>query len=180
MELTCWEADTGRISLSEIINWCLVNHSVNRMLVVLRLNQDGNRWRYANPEAGEFVQNSFGPHIITGFQAAEWPGTKSREPAFIYVLNFNEEVKEAVLQTQPSLAKWQHGEQPTLPEDICLFRESDAHPIFLSSTHHYLAWLLSNRVPVLEGFKKTDFASSSFFPQGRYFCRKFQKRKTGR
>ena len=150
------------------------------MLVVLRLQQEGNRWRYAEPQAGEFIQAGFGPHILTGFQAGEWPGTKASEPAFIYVLNFNEEVKEDVLQTQPLLAKWLHGEQPALPEDICLFRESDTHPIFLSSTHHDLAWLLSVSDPAIPGFKKTNFAPGSFFPQGRYFCRKFEKRKTRR
>lgn len=159
------------------MDWCLVHHAVDRMLLVLRLQQEGNKWRYANPKAGAFVQTCFGAHILTGFQADEWPGTQASEPAFIYVLTFNEDVKRAVLQTQSSLAKWQHSEEPPLPEDICLFRESDTYPIFLSSTHNLLAWLISTRTPELHGFKKTNYPAASLFAQGSYFCRKYRRRK---
>jgi hypothetical protein len=181
MELTCWEANTDEASLNEIMSWCLKDHSVDRMLVVLRLYQVGNKWLYTEPKAGEFFQVNFGSYILSGFQAGAWPGTKLLgAPAFVYVLTFNEEVRQVVLRIQPSLTKWQHKENPPLPEDICLFRESDSHPVLVSSTHDLVAWLLSDKTPDVQGFKKTSLRPSSFFPKGKYFCHKYEKRKAGR
>ena len=181
MELTCWEGHADEASLDEIMSWCLEHGSVDRMLVALRLHQVGNKWRYADPKAGQFFQSQFDPYILAGFQADEWPGTRLLgAPGFVYVLTFNEEVKEVVLRTQPSLAKWQHGEKPPLPEDVCLFRESSSHPVLISSTHNLVAWLLSDKNPDMRGFKKVSFPPGQLFPKGNYFCRKYKKRKTGR
>ena len=181
MELTCWEADARVASLDEIMNWCLQHHAVDHMLVGMRLDQVGNKWRYHDPEAGEFLQSQFGSYILTGFQASEWPGTRLLvQPGFVFVLTFNEEVKELILRTQPSLSKWQHGEDPPLPEDICLFRETASHPILVTRTHDLDAWVISDKDPKLQGFRKIDIPPNKFFPQDKYFCRKFKKRNTGR
>lgn len=175
MNLTCWEALAKDTSFEEIMTWCLEEHSVDRLLWVLRMDPVGNKWRYADFKAGEILKSQFGPYILTGFPAIEWPGTQGAQPAFVYVLNFNEEVKQVVLRTEPSLAKWHHLSQRSLPEDPCLFRQSDAHPIFVSVTHENLAWLLTDRTPKLHGFEKTTFEPQTFFPSGKYFCRKYQK-----
>ena len=36
-------------SLSDITRWCLGERGVDRMLVALRLEQHGNKWRYSSP-----------------------------------------------------------------------------------------------------------------------------------
>lgn len=175
MELTCWEADARVAALDEITVWALERH-VDRMVVALRLNQIGNKWRYAEPKAGEFFQAQFGSFILTGFQAAEWPGTELIDhPGFVYVVKFDEEVREVVLRTQPSLAKWRHNENPPLPEDICLFREADSHPILITRTHDLDAWLISDKEPELQGFRKSNLQPEKLFPRSKYFCRKFDQ-----
>jgi len=179
MKLTCWEASTQAVSFEEVMTWCVEQHAVNRLLLVLRLQSAGNKWRYAEPRVGEVLNSQFGSYIVTGFPALEWPGTQASQPAFVYVLNFNDEVKEVVLRTQPSLSNWLHQGQSSLPEDPCLFKDGDSNPVFVSSTHHDLAWLLSDRTPSLNGFKSTNYQPETFFAQGKYFCRKFQKRKCG-
>lgn len=181
MQLTHWEADARVASLSEIMSWCLHHHAVDRMLVALRLHQVGNKWRYADQAAGEAVKALFGPYILTGFQASEWPGTELiGHPGFVYVLTFNEDVKNIILGTQPSLDKWRHGETPSLPEDICLFKEGDLNPILFSRTHDLDAWLITDEQPELQGFKKSKIRPEGLFPKGKYFCRKYEKNKARR
>ena len=181
MTLTCWEADAREVSLSETVRWCLEHHGVDRMLVALRLEQVGNKWRYEEPKAAEFFESQFGPYILTKFQVAEWPGTKLiGHPGLVYVLAFNEEVKELVLRVQSSLAKWEDGEDPPLPEDICLFKESASHPVLVSRTHDLVAWLISDTEPNLQGFKKSTIPPAKLFPTGRHFCRRYKPTKTRR
>ena len=179
--LFAWKADAREVSLSDIMRWCLDQHGVDRMLVALRLTQVGNKWRYLQPKAAEFFKSQFAPYILTGFQAAAWPGTELiSHPGFVYVLAFNDEVMELTLRIQPSLAKWQDGEDPPLPEDICLFKESASHPVLISRTHDLDAWLISDTDPNLQGFRKSDIPAAQLFPTGKYFCRKFKPAKTGR
>ena len=159
------------------MTWCLKKHSVDHLLFVLRREQIGNKWRYANPEAGERFHATFDPFVVTGFAAQEWPGTKSSAPDFVYVLRFDEEVKELVLQTEASLKNWLHSGATPLPEDPCLFRETDPHPIFVTSIHHDVAWLLSETKPELPSFKRTEYSPRSLFPEGKYFCRKYKTRR---
>ncbi|MBA3241726.1 MAG: hypothetical protein H0T60_10920 [Acidobacteria bacterium] len=176
MKLTCWGADTRVVSLGEVMSWCLLQHHVDRMLVALRLEQHGNKWRYANEAAGESVKALFAPFILTGFQASEWPGTQLvGHPGFVYVLNFDEAVKNIVLATQPSLDKWGHSEDLPLPEDICLFKEADSHPILVSRTHDLDAWLITDKEPTLQGFAKTNIPPGNMFPEGRFFCKKYER-----
>ena len=181
MTLICWEGDARVVSLSETMRWCLDHHGVDRMLVALRLEQVGNKWRYEEPKAAEFFTSQFGPHILTGLQAAEWPGTILFDhPGFVYVLAFNEEVMELALRIQPSLAKWDDGENPPVAEDICLFKESASHPVLVSRTHDLVAWLISDTEPNLQGYRKSNIQPAKLFPTGKYFCRKYKPTKTRR
>jgi hypothetical protein len=174
MTVTCWESFAHDASFAEIMRWCLKHHAVDHLLLVLRRQQIGNKWRYADEKAGERFHSTFNPYVVTGFATQEWPGTKASEPAFVYVLNFNDEVRELVLQTEPSLEKWLHSGH-SLPEDPCLFRASDSHPILVTSIHHDVAWLISDKNPDLKGFKPAAYPPSSLFPEGKYFCRKYKK-----
>ena len=181
MQLTCWEADARVVSLSEIMSWSLEHHAVDRMLVALRLQQVGNKWRYVEPRAAELFHSQLGSYVLTGFQAAAWPGTELiGHPGFVYVLTFDKQVMEIVLRTQPSLAQWQHSENPSLPEDICLFRESASHPVLITRTHDLNAWLISETKPEPQGFKKKTIPPAQLFPAGKYFCRKYKQRTTRR
>jgi hypothetical protein len=176
-QLICWEADAHAASLSEIISWCLRHHAVDRMLVALRLHQVGNKWRYSDLAAGENLQSLFGKYILTGFQVSEWPGTQLfGPPAFVYVLTFNEDVKNIILNTQPSLTKWKRGENPPLPEDICLFKESDSNPILVTCTHEPYTWLITDKRPDLQGFRKIKMSPEALFYKGKYFCRKYDSK----
>ena len=181
MQLMCWEANARVVSLSEIMSWSLEHHAVDRMLVALRLQQVGNKWRYEEPKAAEFFHLQFGSYVLTGFQASAWPGTELiGHPGFVYVLDFDEQVMKIVLRTQSSLAGWQHSENPSLPEDICLFRESASHPTLISRTHDLNAWLISETKPEPQGFKASTLSPARLFPAGKYFCRKYKKRNTDR
>lgn len=174
--LKYWEADARVVSLSEIMSWSLEHHAVDRMLVALRLQQVGNKWRYMEPEAAEILHSQLGPYVLTGFQAAAWPGTELiGHPGFVYVLTFDEQVMEIVLRIQPSLAQWQHSEKPSLPEDVCLFRESASYPILISRTHDLNAWLISETKPELQGFTSNTTPPAQLFPAGKYFCRKYKR-----
>jgi hypothetical protein len=151
------------------------------MLVALRLDQVGNKWRYSDQAAGENVKSLFGKYILTGFQASEWPGTELiGHPGFVYVLTFNEDVRKIILGTQPLLEKWQHGKNPSLPEDICLFKESDSNPILVSVTHELDAWLITHKKPELQGFNKSEISPEKLFYKGKYFCRKYNTKQVPR
>lgn len=163
--------------MSDITSWCLREHGVDRMLVALRLERYGNKWRYASAAAGERVNLIFGQHIITGFQASEWPGTQlSSHPGFVYIIRFDEGVRDILLNAEPSLNKWLHNNSVPLPEDICLFKESDLHPTLISVTHECRAWLISDRTPPIQGIRPSKFRLDELFPATQYFCRKYKRR----
>lgn len=171
-----WELDARTADLDEITSWCLREEGVDRMLVALRLERHGNKWRYLSPAAGERVRLLFGRHVITGFQASEWPGTQlSGHPGFVYVIRFDEEVRDILLNTEPSLSGWLHNSPTPLPEDICLFKDSDAHPTLLSVTHESRAWLISDRDPPVRGIRPSRFRLDELFPPTKYFCRKYKR-----
>lgn len=171
-----WELDARAASLAEITSWCLRERGVNRLLVALRLGRQGNKWRYASPAAGERVSLLFGPHIIAGFQASEWPGTQlSAHPGFVYVIRFGESVRSVLLNTEPSLDRWLHNRPDPLPEDICLFKESAPHPTVVSVTHESRAWLISDHTPPIADIRPSRFRLDELFPSTRYFCRKYKR-----
>lgn len=174
--MNSWELDARAASLGEITSWCLRERGVDRMLVALRLERRGNKWRYASPAAGERVTLLFGPHIITGFQASEWLGTQlSGHPGYVYVIRFDEDVRDGVVNTEPSLDKWLHNRPDPLPEDICLFNEADPNPALVSVTHEGRAWLISDHTPAIAGIHPSKFRLDELFPSTRYFCRKYKR-----
>lgn len=118
-----------------------------------------------------------GPHVRECFLASGWPGTELfRQASLVYMLTFNENVKDLVVQVEPNLNKW-NAFDAGLPEDLCLFRLGEPHPIFISVTHEGLAWLLTNKKPTLQGVSLEKVVDSEklrhesmAFP-GKYFCR---------
>ena len=128
-------------------------------------------------EARQRLRQLFGSYMVTSFRASAWPGTEViGSPGLVSVIRFNKSVKEILLLTQPDLQKWLHYTQPSLPEDICLFKEAAVHPSFVSVTHEGQAWLISQQEPGLPGIKESAHRAKSLFFDGPYFCRKYQKR----
>lgn len=178
MKLSCWNLDLGAVSGEELFDWCLREHSVNRMLVAVRLEQHGGRWRALVPGSTDHFQARFAAHIREQFLASGWPGTESiGQPGLMYLVEFNLQVKELTLQIEPDLRRWSIDDKPPLPEDICLFRMGDSHPIFVSVIHEGDAWLFTNKKPTIKGVSlgkavDTDRLRQELiaFP-GKYFCR---------
>jgi len=177
MKITCWNVDLRIVSSVGLLEWCLREHGVDRMLVAVRLEKSRARWMPMNPEASDRLERLFSPHIRERFLASGWPGNEMfRHPGFVYLLEFGTAVKDLVLRVEPNLHKW-HIDDGPLPEDICLFRLGDPHPIFVSVIHEGDAWLLTNKEPQLRGISLDKVINSKnlrkellAFP-GKYFCR---------
>ena len=177
MKITRWNVDLRTVSSEELFEWCLREHGVNRMLVAVRLERGRGRWIPSSPEASERFERLFSAHIRERFLASAWPGSYMvRHPGFVYLLEFSREVQSLVLQVAPNLNKW-HIDDGPLPEDVCLFRQGDPHPTFLSVTHDHDAWLLTNKDPTLHGVSRDRAIDSGTFRQetiafpGKNFCR---------
>lgn len=178
MKITCWTVDLRVVSSAELFEWCLREHGVDRMLMALRLEQHEGRWRALIPRSSDRFEERFTPHIRERFLASGWPGTESiGQPGLVYLLEFNRAVKELILEVEPDLNKWSIDDKPPLPEDICLFRHGDRHPIFVSVIHEGDAWLLTNKKPALQGVSLDEAIDSDKLRQeliafpGKYFCR---------
>lgn len=176
MSVKSWKIDTSVTTLNELSSLCLLHDQVDRMLVALRLERSGNKWRHASDEAGDRVRRLFEPYILTSFQASAWPGTELiKHPGLVFVVKFDETVKDLMVKTEPNLNKWVHHGQPSLPEDICLFKATGSHPSLVSVTHEKRAWLITNKTPELQGVSINNSPTEGLYFEGEYFCRKYNK-----
>ena len=178
MMISCWTVDLRLVSSAELFEWCLREHGVDHMLVALRLEEYEGRWRALVPGSSDRFETHFSAHIQERFLASGWPGTESfRQPGLMYLLEFNRAILNLMLEIESDLSKWSIDDRSPLPEDICLFRDGDPHPVFLSVIHEGDAWLLTNRNPMLQGVSLDKAVESDrlreeliAFP-GKYFCR---------
>jgi hypothetical protein len=167
MSLACWQVDLNKVSLSELLSWCLLRHNVDRMLVV-----PGERPPVGGSSARASVKTLFGPYILDSFLASAWPGTDIFNGLnLITVLEFNETVKEIVLNTEPDFSKWRNDNKPPLPEDISLFKATASHPALVTVTHEGYAWLIDDKAPELKCRLDTITRPQALFWDGKYFCR---------
>jgi len=177
MKITSWNVDLRVVQSAELLDWCLREHGVDRMLVAMRLRKNRGRWIADAPKACARFERLFAPYILERFLASGWPGNEMlRHPGLLYLQEFGPRVKELLLNVEPDLNKW-HMDEGALPEDICLFRRGDPHPIFVSVIHEGDAWLLTNRKPNFRGISLDKVIESAdlrkellAFP-GKYFCR---------
>ncbi len=104
-------------------------------------------------------------------------GGYCEEAVLIYILEFNEAVKDLFLSIEPNLRNWRERNRTPLPEDICLFKTGDLHPTLLSALHEGRAWLLTNANPGLKGvsFSKTvrveNLDREFFISREKHFCK---------
>jgi len=171
-----WRIDSTRqrfsLPLNSIFNWCIKHQKPDRMLIVIGMERSHGRWRVEEPRAERWVKKYLGEFIIETFLAQGWPGNLlSYAPARVFVLQFSNKVEKIILDKEPRLENWGDWRRPPLPEDICLFRSDDSHPIFVSTVHERDAWLFSEKRPRLKGLSEdTSVNIEEYFFKGKYFC----------
>jgi hypothetical protein len=165
MSKKCWSINPQQSR--ELLTWCLRSQKVDRMLVVVRMEQ------HATPrELEQGVRRLFGKNLLDDFNATAWPGTELiGHPAHVFVVKVDELIADLIVRTQPDLTKWLHAGNPPLPEDICLFASGADAPALVSVTHEKLFWVIAEQNPKLEGLRETTLRPDELFWQGKYFCR---------
>lgn len=177
----CWSVNLRAESSRELLSWCLNHQQVDRMLVVVRMEQDDKTGRYSTlRELEQLTKTLFGPNVLEDFQASAWPGTELiKHRAHVSLVRFDESIAEVILRTEPDFTRWRHPSNLPLPEDICLFNSSADTPTLVSVTHEELCWIIVEQKPKLDGVRETNFGPEKLFWQGKYFCRQqgAQRRK---
>jgi hypothetical protein len=174
--MQCWQFNTDAVSLPSILSWSIATAHVDRMLFTMHLSLGKGKKR--SPPAGveRNVQKIFGEFIVATFWASAWPGTKLiGHKGKVWVIRFDEEVKELVLRTQPQLSRWHNNE--SLPEDLCVFREGSRYPALISVTHEKDAWLISAPDPRIPSTRKTKIPPSELIFDGKFFCKEWPNNK---
>ena len=170
-KMSVWEVDTGSAPLSQILSWGL-SQQVDRMLVSVRLTKRGGEKSSAPVGVERRLEKLFGENVLDSLKASAWPGTElTNHRGLIFVIRFNEAVKDIALRAEPELKKWLNTANPPLPEDICLFKTIESYPRFVSVTHEGLAWVLNDKRPKLSGVNKSNLQPQELFFSGRYFCK---------
>ncbi|MGI0016000.1 MAG: hypothetical protein ACREBU_21475, partial [Nitrososphaera sp.] len=154
--LYCWE-NTGSVLLDGILDWCLREHQVDTLLATARSSVDQRGIRSFERAVDSAAKSIFGDRLIKRFDAYGWPGTKLiRHTGWVYVVRFDEAMKQRIVDTENELFEWTHYKPRPLPEDICLFRSGSRYPALVSVTHERDAWIISDRKLSPPGFKKGD------------------------
>ncbi len=171
---TCWSLDVNA-PLDDVFEWCIQNHSVDRILLALRMQQVHGRWGPLVPGLDTKAKQLFGAHLVDSFLASAWPATKLiQHPAQIMIIAFNAETKRTVLENGSTLSAWLHNAQSPLPEDLCLFSEKSAMPVLVSCTHERDAWLITDKAMTLRGTAKARLKTAELtIPQTKYFCKRW-------
>jgi hypothetical protein len=179
-QLICWNVNIDIAAMDKVMTWCVLRHEVDRMLFVLPPSP--NRWRYQaqHREKVRLVYNRttvlFGKYILDKIPVSAWPGTSLIGGiASAFVVEFNEAVKEVMLKTEPDLGRWLLNAESPLPEDMCLFKSADSHPIFVSHTVDGRGWLISHNIPQLQGVTRSTTQAKELFYKGDYFCLAYEK-----
>lgn len=129
----CWDVNPNA-SLDAILTWCLQVRRVNRLLLTSHR---------LVPEVEDLVAQLFKNHLLRSVYATEWPAVQLVGHAGrVFVVQFDEDVKEIMVATENALSCWVFAHRPPLPEDICVYREGDPYPALVSVTHEEDAWLL--------------------------------------
>lgn len=169
----CWSVEPAVQASRELLSWCLSQQNVDRMLVVVRMEQHDKKKSYSTvPEVERRTKALFEPNLLEDFQASAWPGTELiKHSAHVFVVRFNESIAEVILRIEPDLTKWRHPSNRPLPEDICLFNSNASSPTLVSVTHEKLFWIIAEQKPKLAGVRETNLRDEKLFWHGKYFCR---------
>ncbi len=174
----CWSLNLRVQPSRELLSWCLNQHNIDRMLVVLGMEQQqGNRY-FTQRELKHLPKTLFGPNVLEDLRASEWPGTKLiGGAAHVFLVKFDESIAEVILRTEPDLTKWLYRSNRPLPEDMCLFNSSADSPTLISVTHEKLYWIITEQKPKLAGVRESKMRPEELYWRGKYFCRPWTKGK---
>lgn len=151
--------------LEPLMNWCLENHAVDRLLVVSRLSQESDEPELLVPPVEEAVLELFADRILDRRCAGGWPGTRLvKHDALVTRVEFSIALVEPMVAAAELLRDWRHSHSPPLPEDLCLYRHGEPLPVLVSATHKGSAWLLTDREVRIEGAELGESDLTEYIP----------------
>jgi hypothetical protein len=134
--------------VEEILNWCIAEKGVDRLLLSALLDHYAKKPVLAKPIVEKTITSLFGDRILERSFATRWPGTELYESqSLIFVVSFDVSLIQPMADAGPLLSNWRLSNKPPLPEDPCLFRQDDEWPVLISVTHERDAWILSEERP---------------------------------
>jgi hypothetical protein len=132
-------------TLGAVLTWCQERRRVDRLLVATRLDRESKKPMLLYPGVAESVRRIFGKQVLHETMARRWAGTELiGHSGKVYLIAFNEDVKQRMIEAENRWGAWTGNHTPPLPEDLCLFRDGDAVPLFVSVTHDEEAWIFDD------------------------------------
>lgn len=144
--ITVWKLNLGLAKTLDVVNALIGSRGCDRLLLALRLERStGSKWRPISAAAEATLELRLRPFQVRCFLASSWPGTQLiGHPGRVYVFQLTERVASIVGDLGESLSSWRHDSQPSLPEDICIFRSGENYPNLVTVTHEQDGWLIGN------------------------------------
>lgn len=169
--LQCWELNWS-IKLEHLLAWALEYEKVDRLLVTARLAKTRTKPPTRVNKIDDKVKTIFGKNVITSFNAKGWPGTSLiGHLGRVYIVEFDEKILRKMVKIENELFNWTHNNNPSLPEDICLFRENAQFPVLISVTHEAEGWILTDKQINMRDVEPTnDTLDDMFIFSDKYFC----------
>ena len=79
------------------------------------------------------------PFLVNVQESSEWPGTVLYdEKATLYTFSYNDFAMKLLISKTSGLYEWQ---QPSLPEDLCLFSREERRPWLVTIAHERDAYI---------------------------------------
>lgn len=148
-----------------VLRWCLEHHGVDRLLVAARLKRESPDHSLLTPAVGQAITDLLGSIILERHYTTAWPGTRLvGHDGLVLTIHFSERLIGPMAAAGELLRHWRHSHTPPLPEDLCLYRHGDKHPVLVSVTHEAMAWLITNTAVDLPGARPEDHDPTDFVP----------------
>lgn len=172
-----WSVDCSKTGTKEVLDWCCDQEDVSHLLLVIRVDWSGKRFRPIGDKlAEERREQFFGEKLVTEFLASGWPGTALvRHPALVGIFEFDSSVRQTITRVGPRFWDWYGPDRGKLPEDICLFSDQGKRLVFASNTHKLDGWVFTRKRPPFgvrtSAWIRSDFKKFVF--SGPFFCRRW-------
>lgn len=144
-------------------------------MFTVRMHRKGKYWEENLSE--ESIRMQFGEFILDRLMVTAWPGTELiNQPARVFVLEFNKKTVDTLITTEARLDRWRHSHTPPLPEDLCIFKSGDDHPMLITVAHEGFGWFIGDLRPFHGATLAHNVHSEKLFYQGKYFCKRWKKK----
>jgi hypothetical protein len=148
--------------LEPLLTYCIEERQGDRLLFALRLDGDSGLPLY--PEADAAVQRLVGERIVEKRRARRWPGTISHEvDGIVLTIPLDRRLSADMVAAGPMLSDWKGWPPPSLPEDLCVYRQGESLPILVSVTHEEDAWILARDRPTRLSVEESELAPDELF-----------------